>query len=545
MACLFFFFIIASFSNAYAYGTLVIESSPPGSKILINGGFYGRTPLSLALESGYYRVELKKEGYEALKREVLVRDGKTLHLRPELVVRKAYGKLDIASTPPQARLHINGKYIQMTPAVVQLESGIKNIKIKKKGYVPYRGEIKIKENESVRLHVRLKKKDLYGTLVVESQPHWARLYVKDLYYDLTPARIELPEGNHKIRLKKRGFQPFFKDVFVSGGRETKIFAVLDPLDRHGTLDIASTPSRAVLFIDGSYYDRTPLKVRLVPGRHTIKLTKRGYYPYVDEVDIRGGIVTRRDIQLSKRVAPRPRHRRGILRIFSSPQGGTVKIQGKKYGKTPLEIELGVGTYDVSIKKKGYEPHLEKIQIRKRQMSYIRIQLKKIAPPSPFGTLNLTSIPERSKIFIDGKYLGIAPLSVRLPAGQHWLKVRKRGFEVYKERVHIQPGGQHRVEAALVRKETPSPKLPFGVPYPKGLVSLVGIVEIVSRPLNSIVFIDGKYYGRTPITMKMHPGGYSLEVRHRGYSSYRQKIFLHPKDRMRIQADLRWLGHGKD
>jgi len=542
MASLFFCFLIASFSNAYSYGTLNIESSPPGSKILINGEFYGRTPLSIGLEPGRYQLELKKEGYETLKREVRVREGKTLHLRPELIVRKAYGKLDIASTPSQARLLINGNYIRKTPAVIQLEAGIHNLKINKKGYVPYRREVKIKENETSRLHVRLKKKELYGTLVVESQPRWARLYVKGLYYDVTPARIELPEGNHKIRLKKKGYRTFFKDVFVSGGRETKIFAVLDPLDQYGTLDIESSPSRAVLFIDGSYYDRTPLKVSLSPGNHTVKLTRRGYHTHVDEIYIRGGIVTRRNIQLSKRL--KPRHRRGILRVFSVPQGGIVKIEGRKYGKTPLETELGVGTYDVSIKKKGYEPHLEKIQIRKRQISYIRVQLKKIAPPSPFGTLNLKSIPERAKIFIDGKYLGIAPLSVRLPAGQHGLKVRKRGFEVYKERVHIQPGGQHRVEAALVRKETPSPKLPFGVPYPKGLVSLVGIVEIVSQPLNSIVFIDGKYYGRTPITMKMHPGGYSLEVRHRGYSTYRQKIIVHPKDRMRIQADLRWLGHGK-
>ena len=222
----------------------------------------------------------------------------------------------------------------------------------------------------------------------------------------------------------------------------------------------------------------------------------------------------------------------------------MKIQGRKYGVTPFETELGIGTYDVSITKKGYEPHHEKITIRKRQISHIRVQLKKIAPPSPFGTLNLTSIPERAKIFVDGKYVGIAPLSVRLPAGRHRLKVRKRGFEVYKEKIRIQPGGEHRVDATLVRKETPSPKLPFGVPYPKGLISLVGVIEIVSQPLNSIVFIDGKYYGRTPITIKMHPGGYSLEVRHRGYSAYRQKIFVKPKDRIRIQADLRWLGHGK-
>ena len=184
LVCLFFFFfIIASFSNAYSYGTLTIVSSPPGSKILIIGEFYGRSPLSLGLEPGKYQLELKKEGYETLKQEVLVRDGKTLHLRPELIVRKAYGKLDIASTPSQARLLINGNYIRMTPAVIQLEAGVHNLKIQKKGYVHYRSEIKIKENETLRLHVRLKKKELYGTLVVESQPRWARLYVKELYYD--------------------------------------------------------------------------------------------------------------------------------------------------------------------------------------------------------------------------------------------------------------------------------------------------------------------------------------------------------------------------
>ncbi len=58
--------------------------------------------------------------------------------------------------------------------------------------------------------------------------------------------------------------------------------------RKATLTIRSIPSNARIYIDGSYYGETTKSVQVRPGRHTVRLVKRGFLEWEDRVFVRAG-----------------------------------------------------------------------------------------------------------------------------------------------------------------------------------------------------------------------------------------------------------------
>jgi hypothetical protein len=56
-------------------GTLMIKSDPPDAQIFVNGQQQPRrTPTSLTLPAGKYKIELRKQGFRDYEEEVEVKD---------------------------------------------------------------------------------------------------------------------------------------------------------------------------------------------------------------------------------------------------------------------------------------------------------------------------------------------------------------------------------------------------------------------------------------------------------------------------------------
>ena len=63
--------------------TLVIESTPPGADIEIDGAFVGNTPSSISVAPGSHQIAVKKKGFTAWTKTLNVTGG-TIHLNAEL-----------------------------------------------------------------------------------------------------------------------------------------------------------------------------------------------------------------------------------------------------------------------------------------------------------------------------------------------------------------------------------------------------------------------------------------------------------------------------
>lgn len=435
------------------------------------------------------------------------------------------GQLVVKSKPVGAKVLINGKFFGVTPFAVDLPPGKYRIRLVKKGYNSYRKTVKVRNFKRVKISPRMERIDLFGTVTVKSYPPNAHIYINDRFYNKTPEKIRLKKGTYTIRLEKDRFKPFVKKVKIRHNHNTVVSPELSPVQRFGTLKLTALPENCKVFIDDAYYDRSPLRTRLKPGTYTIRLTKRGYKPVVETIRIRRGKVNKKYFELERR---RPRILKGWLKIYSFPENARVTIEGQVYGRTPIEARLPEGNYFVEITKKGFMPFEKNIYVSRADVSYINADLEKKEARRKFGMIHFTSSPRRSKVIIDGNYRGETPLSLKVPAGEHQIKIQRRGFEPYRKTMFVRPWDDHYVEAVL-NASAPPPKS-------------TGRLKIVSRPLDAKVFVNGAYKGKTPLKLSLNPNLYNVEIRHRGYLPYRQPVHIKPGKKERIDADMHWAGH---
>lgn len=79
-----------------------------------------------------------------------------------------------------------------------------------------------------------------------------------------------------------------------------------------------------------------------------------------------------------------------------------------------------------------------------------------------SSVSIRSVPPGAEVTVDGRYLGNAPSTLRLPAGDHVLTVTAAGHKTWERRIHLTPGGDTNIAAtleprpALVRPSAPPP-----------------------------------------------------------------------------------------
>ncbi|MFY9853654.1 MAG: PEGA domain-containing protein [Terracidiphilus sp.] len=83
--------------------SLVIDSSPPGADIEVDGGFVGNTPSTVSVAPGSHRITVKKKGFSDWARSVNVTGG-NVHLNAELDATPASAP---AATPAPAQAPVS------------------------------------------------------------------------------------------------------------------------------------------------------------------------------------------------------------------------------------------------------------------------------------------------------------------------------------------------------------------------------------------------------------------------------------------------------
>jgi hypothetical protein len=143
----------------------------------------------------------------------------------------------------------------------------------------------------------------------------------------------------------------------------------------GTLQLNSMTTGATVLIDGKEIGALPLPgpIPLRVGKHTLKITKRGYTEFLDVVTIKRGSPTLLDIDLLPYA--------GILFVTSNIPGARVFVDGKFEGTTPLEKELLLGKRTIRVTKAGYYDFIATVKSLAGREMRIRVKLRML----PIGT----------------------------------------------------------------------------------------------------------------------------------------------------------------
>ncbi|NQU08139.1 MAG: PEGA domain-containing protein, partial [Candidatus Abyssubacteria bacterium] len=129
-------------------GSLSIDSEPPGAEVYIDGENRGKTPLNMSkLRAAEYSIELRRDGYQTLRKHVTLRRDETLRISLNMVETPKFGGVRISSRPEGAEVLLNGEYKGVTPlSLYRLAIGKYDVLIRKREYIPFRQEIVCEEN---------------------------------------------------------------------------------------------------------------------------------------------------------------------------------------------------------------------------------------------------------------------------------------------------------------------------------------------------------------------------------------------------------------
>jgi hypothetical protein len=159
-----------------------------------------------------------------------------------------------------------------------------------------------------------------------------------------------------------------------------------------------------------------------------------------------------------------------------------------------------------------------------------------------GTLSVGSLPGGSKVYLDGEYRGVTPVTIAdgtgplilsgVSAGPHQLMVTKEGYKDYAASVTVTGGETTSVIASLFRTgrvfpisppETPT-TVPTSAPTPT--TPGTGIVSISSYPEGAVIYLDGAFKGYSPITLTGVPvGGHQIRMTMAGLPDYRNSVWV--------------------
>jgi hypothetical protein len=186
----------------------------------------------------------------------------------------------------------------------------------------------------------------------------------------------------------------------------------------GVVNITSNPSGAEIVADDKIRtEKTPAKISLKQGVHTIKVKKVGYIDAEKTIQIIRK--SSKELSFSLELVP------GTLSINVDPGGAKVYINGDYKGISPLDINLKEGKYKLTISMENFKDYNSEVTVLSGKTKTITFSLL----PN-LGTLNINSTPSFASVYINGISKGTTPLTLPLPQGNFKVTLKKDCYNDY-------------------------------------------------------------------------------------------------------------------
>lgn len=249
------------------FGFLVIDTDPPGGRILLDGRDVGTAPLQREEPIGRHLLEARLPLHYAAGQEVvLTRQG----ARVVLKLPPAHGRLVVESDPPGATVRLGGEVVGQTPFTAeQKPSGRYTVRVEAPCRTPAEAAVVVQDGQTTRQVLALARS--CGDLQVESEPPGAQVVLNGTETgQRTPAHFtDLQPGVATVRLRLDGHGESVARSTVEPRETTKLSVKLTP--KLGWLAVLArnadqTPCEGELRIDGRVVGATPWKGEVVARR---------------------------------------------------------------------------------------------------------------------------------------------------------------------------------------------------------------------------------------------------------------------------------------
>lgn len=266
-------------------GSLEVTSNPSGAEVYLNDEFIGYTPVTIEdLYPGIHYVRLDMPGYKSREEIFEIKEGQTTYISHNLEA-SAGDAYSINTEPDGAEIYFDGEFMGYSDIVLSgLPSGQHEIKLVLDGYMDYMRTVYIQEDMSQSLTHVFEPLPATGTVIIESTPTNAEVYLNGEYKGNTRLTLEeVDPGTYNILIQKTGFEDWEGVVEVAAGKISEVSADLSA--KKVPVLIETIPEGAMVVFDGEEIGSTPLEFEAVQGEHELSLTKFGYGDLETRTDV--------------------------------------------------------------------------------------------------------------------------------------------------------------------------------------------------------------------------------------------------------------------
>ena len=313
--------------------------------------------------------------------------------------------------------------------------------------------------------------------------------------------LQVSPGKHELELSREGYVPSVVQFYVERGdlrtiQETLVPKVVEVSTEGsaGLLNVTSAPEDgAAIFLDGKDTGQTtPATIADVPaGKHAV-LVKRRFYKHAVKV-----LVVPQDDIARWEAEMEPNF--GSLAVDSKPTGADVYVDGVRVGKTPYRKERQESkAYKIKLSFPLYHDLEATLFVEAGEQIEETFEL-----PPAFGSLTVNAASGRkdlagAEILLDLEPKDTAPATLsKIRSGRYQLTVKYPMHRDYSQEIEVVDGETTMVEAELDAN--------------------YGTLEVVAKPREARIFVDGKSMGSDHIETNVGVGEHVINVEHRDKS----------------------------
>lgn len=154
------------------------------------------------IEYGNYLLSARKRGCRPTQKNITV-DPRSMDNYTLEAPLPAYGTLNVTVDPSPAEVYVDEEYVGAAPGIFRLAVDDHKVSVRKKGKDTEFFDVFIKEEEELKLDVRLV--SMLTVKIVTEKPG-ARIWIDDKDMGVTPLDTRVEAGVHRVKVVQEGFK---------------------------------------------------------------------------------------------------------------------------------------------------------------------------------------------------------------------------------------------------------------------------------------------------------------------------------------------------
>ena len=330
--------------------------------------------------------------------------------------------------------------------------------------------------------------------------------VGNVDYNTSEYLVYMAQGSKRLTIKLEGYLPLevsFSDYGINYIEEKTVYVLTlsgvtgakqleAPKTKTGWIILDSDPSGASVYINDEFVGNTPLSnYKQAYGTYQYRLESPNYHSATGIIELNSG-------RFEQKVVLKPAF--GSIHVNSSVAGANVLIDGKQTGKqTPVTLtEIPSGSHTITLQLDKYAPRQQEVIVEDGQTASVSMSLD-----ARFARITINSL-DGADIYSNGKLVGKGRISEDMMEGYYDIEAKLDHHKNVTKQIQVVAGQSQEV--------TLNP------------IPIYGSLDITSTPHDAEITIDGKSYGKTPLTIdQLLEGEHQVNISLDGFTSETRKV----------------------